>query len=741
MALKDFDYKQFLLEKGERVGLYVAGGLGILLIFLSLIWPGGAIFHASPKPAAKELRDSAQDKQQRVAMAAPQGKEIDDLRRVDPQLLKQASSVAEDPANFRLFAEMFAPRDVQSSKRRLPDILGPEEFQVAVVPAQVNNYMMKQTNNTLWVGILTNSNKGASKPGKPGGSFGDRFGQFYSGGSSGGRPGGGGGMGSGSGMMGPGGPGGGDQRGFYGPGGGSGGGGVFGDDKKNQEVKYVTKEELDKMSSPEFARDLRPQQMAIIAAAFPFKAQVAEFQKALRADSPYRVVFEEKVTEKDKKGQEIQKQAFRFAGFRVERRTVGPEGKPGDWAPLDFGRDGAYGQLMAQVLNEAAPEDAKVQKLLVPGLYQRRPVQVPVKDKDTLAAKPYPDVELELPKIKETLAKLNPQEKAPITGNSKFDKSAGFDAFGGDEPPPAEGDSSAPPTPSEWAPADYCLLRFLDVTIQPGNTYEYRVKVRMANPNYNRPDADVAYPDVKKDKELESDKWYDVKGPDGKVLRVSVPTDLHFYSVDEQALKKKDYKGMNANKTHDATRQTVVQVHYWMDFYELTRGSKTEFFPVGDWVVGERMFVYRGESLSARALTHVPIWSPEHSNFILGGKPPASGRDRRPVEDVTFIKDRSRAPLLVDFEGGNVTYHRRAVAAAKAEDGTPEEGSKATPAAEIRAPGTTTELLFLTADGKLVARDSAHDENDTERAEREKSYVERVEKAEGKPQEPPKPMP
>jgi hypothetical protein len=136
----------------------------------------------------------------------------------------------------------------------------------------------------------------------------------------------------------------------------------------------------------------------------------------------------------------------------------------------------------------------------------------------------------------------------------------------------------------------------------------------------------------------------------------------------------------------------------------------------------------------------VPIWAPEHSAFTLAGKPPTGGRDKRATEEVTFIRDRSQAPLLVDFEGGTVSYLRRPLPAPKNEDGTPEEGVKAAPPTEMKATGTTTELLFLTPEGKLVARDSAHDEEDPERVKREKEYVERVDEASGKPPEPPKPM-
>jgi hypothetical protein len=291
----------------------------------------------------------------------------------------------------------------------------------------------------------------------------------------------------------------------------------------------------------EYARDLYAKQIAIIAGSFPFKAQVEEFQKALRVDSPYRVVVDEKVKEK-RKNQEVEMQAFRFLGFNVQRRSVGPDGKPvGDWQPLDFESPASpYRDVMARVLMEPAPEDPKLLPLLYPGLVQRRPIQIPLRDKErAVIPKPYPEPEQELPKIKKTLAALNPQQKAPVTGSSKFD-TGDFNPFGSTEAPTsAEGDKG-PEVPQEWTPAEYCVLRFLDVTVQAGQTYEYQIQVRMANPNLNKPSTDVAYPDLANPQihpDLKSD-WYPVKGPDGQVLRVSVPTDTHYYAVDEQAVAK-----------------------------------------------------------------------------------------------------------------------------------------------------------------------------------------------------------
>src|SRR5262249_44997772 len=163
------------------------------------------------------------------------------------------------------------------------------------------------------------------------------------------------------------------------------------------------------------------------------------------------------------------------------------------------------------------------------------------------------------------------------------------------------------------------------------------------------------------------------KDSEGKMLRVSVPSDVHYYAGDEERLHKKgEYKGINAGQGYDSTKQTVVQLHRWLGTYELTRGKSTDFYAVGDWGIAERRFVYRGESLNQQAPTYVPIGAPEQSGFILAGNAPARGREKRPISQVHFV-DAAKAPMLVDFEGGTLTYHRRAVAAPKNEDGTTAE--------------------------------------------------------------------
>src|SRR5690242_16472356 len=97
LKLKEFDFKGFLLEKGERVGLYAAGGIALLMVILSLFLPGKGLLSPSPKKSAKDMTDLAATKKNDVVNAKPSASDAEELRKVPGELQKQAGGVAEDP--------------------------------------------------------------------------------------------------------------------------------------------------------------------------------------------------------------------------------------------------------------------------------------------------------------------------------------------------------------------------------------------------------------------------------------------------------------------------------------------------------------------------------------------------------------------------------------------------------------------------------------------------------------------
>lgn len=115
--------------------------------------------------------------------------------------------------------------------------------------------------------------------------------------------------------------------------------------------------------------------------------------------------------------------------------------------------------------------------------------------------------------------------------------------------------------------ADFVLFRLIDITVQPGKTYEYRIRIKMVNPNYGKPDSQLSFHDLGLKKELTSE-WVEVKAKveDKALLRGTVPDDLHFYAVDEKALKPnpREYKGINSQKLPDAEQAVIQCIAGWI---------------------------------------------------------------------------------------------------------------------------------------------------------------------------------
>src|SRR5262245_57045479 len=55
MAKSEVDFKQVLLEHGERIGIGIAGVLAVLMVVMSLFWPGSGVFSGSPAEKAKVI--------------------------------------------------------------------------------------------------------------------------------------------------------------------------------------------------------------------------------------------------------------------------------------------------------------------------------------------------------------------------------------------------------------------------------------------------------------------------------------------------------------------------------------------------------------------------------------------------------------------------------------------------------------------------------------------------------------
>lgn len=241
------------------------------------------------------------------------------------------------------------------------------------------------------------------------------------------------------------------------------------------------------------------------------------------------------------------------------------------------------------------------------------------------------------------------------------------------------------------------LVRFFDPEVQPGKTYRWSIRVRMENPNYGKKN-EVAYQALADQKELEP---FDVKNGGWTITpEITIPGDYNWYVVDQQPeIRIRD----GADYTPPIYRTDMwapIQVHRWLD-----RVPDAEAFPhlVADWAIAERLYVRRGESVGReKVMIEMPEWRPALQTFEIG----VSVQQTKSKTKLPTPKDAPQITglpvnlltnppaIVVDFDGG-----KRASFPIEKRDGTKDFVSDA----------SAVDILVLTPDGKLVVRNSRHD--------------------------------
>jgi hypothetical protein len=758
MAMKDFDFKQFMLQKGELVGLGAAVGLMVVFLIIMLV---SAFASGSPAEKAKAVDEAATAVERAHTTRQPNPGDPDMPK--DPKDKLVAFDFQRLDAPVEQVA-LFMGRPPDDTNRRQPEVLPLDEARTAVAHVQVRSYIFITDRDGKVTKVMGLTGEGANNP--AGGQDTSRLMGTLTRGRRGGAGFGGppamGGLGPGAGREGGG--------GGLGPGAGREGGGgglgslpgLAGEDKQDFKQRPIDLTQLEKAQDVKLAEQVRPLRMAVIAASFPYKAQLEEFRKQLRLPSVAAVL-----NEPSKEVDEEAKQplpAFRFLGVNVERRTLGPDGKPtSPWVKVDVNKD--YRPYIILTGKRFEPDPPKYDRVVFPGLVMPRLLQFGSEAKEGGMMEPgaaprgegkdprerkddakdrgshdkYPDVEGRLVQIKAALEELDKVKDPALIAKPPSRFSADdFDVFtsradagtgdrtGEGTPrfttPPGGGERVSKPRPGTGpagpegaAPGqgdtvpDHCLVRVVDVTIKPGQTYEYRLQVRMANPNYQR--KDVRSPTYAQGEELKSESWFTV--PE----KVVAPPELLYYAVDQRELEGRNYdlrKGPNYRVTTPDKDRTFLQIHKWL---EVVRTGELPLL-VGDWAVAERVPVYRGEYVPRQVRAEVPVWRYTRESFVIAGDPdPRQTRRLGPGIDVNFGHDRPDGveAAVVDFEGGSQSHER--VLGRTADD---------KPITRKVVDDSATEVLLLSPDGKLLAHDSAHDVNDKDRKGKLDRYRKRV---------------
>jgi hypothetical protein len=749
----------FLLEKGEKVGLGIGAGLGVLFIALGLMALAGGgtdpdVFAKGLDNKASQLK-STMDKKD--AIIPPANTDVEKPVETTPLPVAPTRLTYFDPT---------APPD---GRRITPIVLRTFEGQVdmAVLKILANDFVLERDSDgnvvRVRVGVVSakddTKNTDAGKfiqdvkgklknkmPGKRNTGGGIAGGPGFPGGPGGGFPGGPPGPGGvgmiggpppglggagmiggpppglgGAGMIGgpPPGPGGGGNRGDVGgppgPGGGfpgMGGGGMFTGAQSagnRLEVQYIegeNDEEIEKkMEGRRLAITLKPQRMNVLQGSFPYRAQLAKYQAALRYAK-----IEELYAHPDDMPV--------FNGVDVQRRLYRPKSigssEPGDlvedWTSIELATNSQDLRAVKLFYNDDPVDLRRVM------LHEDHMLAMPLPHE--IAGK-YPEMKLDslkkaIEKMKKQDAKAaslpppkskflgegNPfrREEAP---NSNLYNPGGegslFPGMGGK----TKGNNKEPPgatTPAAIEPPDYIYVRVYDTDVRDGMIHAYRMRVKLKNPNYNKHDlvSKKSDADTEELPPLE-EHWYEFP------QKVSVPQGGYTYLVD---WTKPDAKASNPLR-EPRDGQAVLQFQRWYEYLDVTDKLRE---PVGDWVLSE-LLATRGMYVTGKAFAPLPFWSSIENSFVLReipGEKVVRGKD--PRKGVMLEPVRPKAILAVEIEGGKVSPRIPP---------NPGQATNRLPRTEDEA---ATEMLFMYQDGTLEVKSSARDRADTDRKEREEKF-------------------
>lgn len=475
------------------------------------------------------------------------------------------------------------------------------------------------------------------------------------------------------------------------------------------------------------ADTIRPERMAIIQASFPYKEQLEKIRIALRLKS-----IEEVLQNPDT--------VPVFAGFEVQRRIIDrfgrpvlPSGSKDEWNPLPYLLNGHELNMVKLWPN---PEEKDHQWVMLDPT-NRLTVTLPY----PIAGK-YPSLRLQT--LLNTIDKRKAANKTPVPPpvpsrfkfedkeglfGGGFSRPAGRNEFfgaGGNAPPPSaynpfgkkDNDMGAGATNPVLDYPEYVLLRFHDNTIEEGFEYEYRVRVLMRNPNYEKKEL-VSVEDDAKVPILPANPyegWTQIPG------RASIKREKTFYAVD--ALQTYDKK----NPTKPVGPNEVgLQFHQWV--LRLKTSPRTQE-PVGDWVLTE-LKATKGTFVGGAVVTPLPLWDSSISDFSLKpipGEPIPKGKDPKDAPRGVKFDPLPQRLFVLDIRGGKTT-ERVTV---------PGRGTKDV------SDDSAIEVVLISPDGTdIQIRSTAMDKPNPDRKAREEkwlSWIDEVKaKSESQPGKDPKP--
>jgi hypothetical protein len=275
-----------------------------------------------------------------------------------------------------------------------------------------------------------------------------------------------------------------------------------------------------------------------------------------------------------------------------------------------------------------------------------------------------------------------PRPKVPGSGSGEGKKPQGATRY---MPGMRMEQGSAPEAPP--VEVDHLLLRFVDTDVKPGYTYEYQIRLKMLNPNYQH-ETEVANP-ADATKETLYSGWTQISG------NITIPPSQYLYAMDVASYRKatdetytqKERDLLQKLQVKDG--QAVIEMCRWLPEVKLDGGKRE---PVGAWVVAD-MPVGRGEYVGRKTYVKLPLWSSETKSYILRDISQLAGKKEELKQHLPkgWLVNFTTSDILVDFQGGKVQTR------------TPSK---------VITEDVATEMLIVSDDGSLAVKRSLVDEAD-----------------------------
>lgn len=654
---KNFDAKEFMIQKGERVGLFVA-----LILMIALVGFGMAdgVAADSVDKTVDSIKDKSKQIEDRI-VSGPSGSDV--TQPLDLIYTKtDVIGIKLDPNAYLAATPFFRETPLENRKRTNPVVLQPDEFNPVLVRGAVQSMMVFPQKDRVQMGVLIPLDKSKSAPvlSPQQKMWMDMMQQRLA-------------MMQAMGMRVP--------AGVNPAPGGMPGIAAGAGPEVEYRLDYVDAAKMPANAEP--AMTVTPVRMAVISGSFPYRAQLEIYRAALRKESLQDLV-------KENGGELIP----HFLQFNVRRRALDHTGKEKEaWRELNLDAD--FKPLLAKALGTET-DTPEIRRLSNHGMVMPRPI---------LAVGKYPDTTPGL--VSKALRVINQKigKDSEVKVLSQMEKRLagdGLDIFGAQPMPEPDknklkGDAPPPRGEPEMIVPDHCLVRFIDVAVQPGFTYEYQVQIRVQNPNFGKK-TEVAYPSLAEPKEIIG-PWSE------KPCSITIPRETYVYGIelDDRALRARQQ--LEPKLLPDKNDVTFMQIHRWVESTNLNPEQRGASVPVGDWSIGD-CAVRRGEQIGRLENVKVAMWTPTKKAFEIAVpiqaavKPGVIGVRPQPVRGIpiNFVTE----DLLVDFEGGTIRQNLRLN----------EKTSK--PVSE----DANVEYLVMSPDGKLHLRQSRADKANTDRSAR-----------------------